>query len=141
MNDSLPGPAAPEDIPQMRPLIGDEREVLHRVLGMLEDKPGYAALVGPGLQAAIGDGTRPQERHLTGRERAGLGDIIRRLIGEWESPRLPWEQPSPAWDLSGADIARLGLILRAVSPPPDNPGRPLFVRLIGPRRPRSPTTG
>jgi hypothetical protein len=81
---------------------------------------------GPDLRAVLGDGTRPQERELTAAERAGLGGVIRRLIEEWEGPRL-FQEPIPAWDLSGADIARLELIRRAVTPPPEAAGRPLVV--------------
>ena len=81
---------------------------------------------GPGLRAVIGDGTRPQQRELAAAERADLGDAIRRLIKEWEGPRL-FKDPVPAWDLSGADIARLELIRRAVTPPPEDESRPLVV--------------
>ena len=121
VNDSLPS------MPQKRPLTGNDREVLHRVIGMLEGEPEYAGTVRPGLRAIIGDGTQPQQRDLTAQERHSLSGIISRLIDEWDGPRLPWEQPTPAWDLSKADIARLGLIWRVVSPPPDDAGRPLVV--------------
>jgi hypothetical protein len=80
----------------------------------------------PGLRAVIGDGTRPLERGLAAAERAELGDAIRRLIEEWESPRL-FREPTPAWDLTGADIARLGLIWRAISPDPEDAGDTLLV--------------
>jgi len=81
---------------------------------------------GPDLRAIIGDGTRPQERELTAAERADLGGVIRRLIEQWEGPRL-FQEPIPAWDLAGADIARLELIRRAVTPPPEDAGRPVVV--------------
>jgi hypothetical protein len=113
----------PEDGPgQVRPLGAADRAVLHRVLGMVEGRPGYAGA--EGLREAIGDGTRPQSRELSGGERTGLGGLIRGLIEEWDAPRL-FREPDPAWDLSGADIARLGLIWRDVAPPPEDPAGPV----------------
>jgi hypothetical protein len=54
--DSRPDRLEPEGVPQHRLLASDEREVLHRVIGMLQDDPGYASAIGPGLRAAIAMG-------------------------------------------------------------------------------------
>ena len=81
---------------------------------------------GPGLRAVIGDGTRAQQRELTAAERTDLGDAIRRLIEEWEGPRL-FREPVPAWDLTGADITRLGLIYRTITPPVEDAEDPVVV--------------
>jgi hypothetical protein len=125
-DDSPPDRLEPEDIPQQRPLDRDEREVLHRVIGMLQDEPGYVGTIRPGLRAAIGDGSRPQEHELTARDRADLSGILQRVSGEWARPRL-FREPTPIWDLSGADMARLGLIWRAISPDPGDAGDTVLV--------------
>jgi hypothetical protein len=124
----VPDRLKPDDVPQARPLTGDDRAVLNRVIGMLEDKTGYAGMIRPGLRTVISDGTQPQQSDLSAHERDGLSGIILRLIKEWHGPRL-LQEPTPAWDLSGADIARLGLIWRAISPPSQDAGDPVVVNM------------
>jgi hypothetical protein len=114
----LAGQAIDESLARAPALAGDDEAA-----GLAGPQ---GSLRGPGLRAAIGDGTRPQERALTAAERADLGDAIRRLIEEWERPRL-FRDPTPAWDLTGADIARLGLIWRALSPPAEDADSALVV--------------
>lgn len=123
-SDDLPGQPG---TPQRRALSGDERALLYRVIGMLEGDPHFAGTMRPRLRAAIGDGTRPQERDLTAEERRGLRDMIDLVVRQWAEPRLPWEAQSGTGILTGADIARLGLIFRAIAPPPEDEGRPLAV--------------
>ncbi len=103
----------------MEPLAGVDRAVLHRVLVMLEDERGRG-LISPAVRDAIGDGTQPQQRDLTDDECIWLAGTLHRLTEEWASPRL-FREPTAAWELCGADIARLGLIYRAVTPAPEDP--------------------
>ena len=116
-------PAAPGGR-QQRPLTDEDRALLHRVLGVLEGAPEYAQMMTPGLRDAVGSGTQD----LTDRELDSLRGVIRLALEQWEGPRLPWERASPAWGLSRGDMARLGLVYRAVSPPPiDDPDRSVVV--------------
>lgn len=114
-------PEASPETRQRRPLADGERALLNRVIALTGSDPEFAGAVPAAANSAIGDGTRPQERDLTARECEDLGSFLYQVIASWERPRI-FREPSPAWDLTGADIARLGLIWRTVAPPPADPG-------------------
>lgn len=86
--DRLPDRLESDDIPLWWPLTGADRDVLHRVIGMLEDKPGAAGTFSPGLRTAIGDGTHAQQRDLTGQEIAASPRPAYMPLADFPVPEL-----------------------------------------------------
>jgi hypothetical protein len=113
--------------PQPRSLDQAERALLHRVIGRIAEDPrwqGEHVALWPELADLIGDGTRPQVRELTYRERADIGRMIELLTAEFisqYSPHVFMSQNSPGIcyppylaELTGGDIARLNLLARVI---------------------------
>jgi hypothetical protein len=95
--------------PQRRPLVPAERALLHRVIGLVDGKAGYAYTMRPGLRDVLGDGAVPQARELAVSERQGLDDMIRLALME-AGRRHPVE------NLTSADTALLHVIRKGISP-------------------------
>lgn len=100
---------------QRRPLTAADRALLHRVIGLADGKAGYAYTMRPGMRDVLGDGTQPQARDLTPREREGVHDMILLVESQFSRRRLPGGSLNDG-SLTGREIARLHLIGRIVSP-------------------------
>ena len=86
---------------QRRLLAPADRAFLHRVLGLATADHRYQPLMSvPGqreIVAALGDGTRPQARDLTARERAGLARLAGIIVSDLlRPPRVPPRRLRPA---------------------------------------------
>jgi len=110
------------DGPQRRELTGDERAFLSRLIGLAAADPRFAGgeiIQRPVVRAVLGDGTGPQARPLTARERDDIGWLVNRIGSEWRNAReRPGSELLSPWaaGLSGGDIARLELVGNAVTP-------------------------
>jgi len=106
--------------PQKRPLEPDERALLHRIIGVVAREPRWQhaqVVQRTEISAAIGDGTRPQLRILTARERDDLCYMVTHLTSEFEDYHHQPSNPLLAYleSVAHGDIARLNLIAHVVN--------------------------
>jgi hypothetical protein len=110
------------DSPQRRELTAAERAFLSRLAGRAPTDPRWAGeqiARHTATRAALGDGTRPQARPLTARERDDIVRMVRLIGGEYRYDRpRPGYQPLSSWvaELTGPDVARLNLLEQVITP-------------------------
>jgi hypothetical protein len=108
--------------PQRRDLTGSERAFLSRLAGLAAADPRWAGeeiARRPVIRGVLGDGTEPQARVLTARERDDIARMAMLIHGEYRHGRQrPVYQPLSPWvaELTGGDVARLQLIVNAITP-------------------------
>jgi hypothetical protein len=96
------------------------------VIGLVAADPGWQleeVARRPEIRGAIADGTRPQARELTARERDDLCRMVMLLTGEFlyqDRPSLRGPPSSYLTALTGGDVARLNLIAAVITPRSDD---------------------
>jgi hypothetical protein len=88
------------DGPQQRPLEEAELGLLHRVIGLVADDRRWQleeVARRPEIRSVIGDGTQPQARDLTARERDDVCRMVMLLTGDIIDPAWPAAPARPAY--------------------------------------------
>ena len=119
------------NVPQKRMLEPVERSLLHRVIAVVTADPRWETeqvVRRPEIREAIGDGTLPQARDLTARERDDVSRMVTLLTGELHhQDRLghgwPPDDMRAEAQITRGDIARLNLIAGIIDPRHDGPDR------------------